>query len=181
MLEVYLKELKFKSLEPTYIQDITPEVREAVKKSEVETGLTFVRSLHTTLGVILTEVIEPNLRDDMIDFSLSLVGEDLRGNWFKEKNYDGIPRVYKHWCGDNPRLRPDEEENDANAGRHLRALLFSQPGVFVPIMNNELQLGRFQDIGIFEFDGRDGTGSTLQRDRTVQVWIYPYGGVRILE
>ena len=43
----------------------------------------------------------------------------------------------------------------------------------VAIRDGKLDLGKYQQVGIFEFDGRDGKGVNPIRKRTVQIWISP--------
>ncbi len=183
-MEICVKNLYYPpSSDRTKIWDITPDVNSAIKQSGHEQGLAIARSNHTTLGLFVNEVAERNLLADIIRFSQQLVHEDVRGTWVSE----GEPYKYQtsdeyaHACMDSPLRPPDEVDEDYNAARHLRAMLLSQPSVSLPFRQGELELGRYQQLAAFEFDGRDGTGRNPMRHRLVQVWLYPAQGIRILD
>jgi len=178
-VKTYLKEIKFPSTKHTYIKDITEEINKTIKKLKVDSGFVFVNSKHTTLGIIINEVAEPNLLEDVLYHTLHHVPEDRRSTRVAgNKNYKHPTTNYTHRCQDNPHC--DEMDEDYNAASHIRALLFSHPSVVVPIKDGELELGKYQQVAIFEFDGRDGKGKNPIRQRTVQVWIHPTDGIEIV-
>lgn len=169
-MKVFLRELKFPSTDHTYLRDITDEIRGIVTKGQIKNGLVLVNSKHTTLGVVVQEIAEPNLVQDILHHTLNQVPEDKRSTRVN-KNYQHPTSDYLHRCQDNPFC--DEVDEDYNAGSHIRALLYSHPSVTVPIRDGKLELGKYQQIALFEFDGRDGKGKNPIRQRTVQIWIYP--------
>lgn len=169
-MKVFLKELQFPSTDHTYLRDITDLVEDAAVKSGVRHGLVIVNSKHTTLGVIVQEIAEPNLVKDILLHTLKCVPEDKRSTRV-DKGWEHPTTDYRHRCQDNPYC--DEIDEDYNAGSHIRALTFSHSSVIVPFKDAKLELGKYQQIAIFEFDGRDGKGKNPIRQRTVQVWIYP--------
>lgn len=169
-LKAYLLELKFSSTVYTYIQDITDQVNKAIKKVKVYSGFVIVNSKHTTMGVVVQEIAEPNLLQDILSHSLKHVPEDKRSTRVS-KDYPHPTVDYLHRCQDNPFC--DEIDEDYNAAAHIRALLFSHPSVTIPIIDGKLELGKYQQVALFEFDGRDGKGKNPIRQRTVQIWIYP--------
>lgn len=175
---MYLKELKFDSTDQTYIKNITGEINAAIKKSKVKQGFAVVSSKHTTLGIIVHEIAEPNLIEDIVGHSLSSVHEDKRSTRV-HKEYRHPVKDYKHRCQDNPYC--DEIDEDYNAGAHIRALTFSHSSVTSPIRNGKLELGKYQEVAIFEFDGRDGKGKNPIRKRTVQIWISPFEDLSIIQ
>lgn len=176
-MKAYLKEIKFPSTKHTYIKNITDEVKEAVAKSKVENGFILINSKHTTLGVIIHEISENNLIDDILGHTLKSVHEDKRSTRV-QKDYTHPTTDYKHRCQDNPFC--DEIDEDYNAGAHIRALTFSHPSVTLPVRNNKVELGKYQEIAVFEFDGRDGSGKNPIRNRIVQVWISPVDEIEII-
>jgi len=180
-MKTYLKEIKFPSTEHTYMRDITDDVREAITKAKVDSGFVFVNSKHTTLGIIVNEIAEPNLLNDILHHTLHQIPEDRRSTRVAAKGteYKHPTTDYTHRCQDNPFC--DEMDEDYNAASHIRALTFSHPSVVVPILDGKLQLGKYQQIAIFEFDGRDGTGKNPIRQRTVQIWLHPTDGVEELK
>lgn len=180
-MKTYLKEIKFTSIEKTYLKDITPEIIKAVKKTKIKCGFIFVNTTHTTLGIVINEIAEQNLLEDIVNHVLTHVPEDKRSTWCKDGTYPHPTHDYKHRCMDSPLRDPDEIDNDYNAGRHLRSLLYSHPSVVVAIRDGKLELGKYQQIAIFEFDGRDGKGKNPIRQRTVQIWIHPTDGIEQLK
>ncbi len=178
-MKTFLKELKFPSTKHTYLKDITLEVNEAIKKAKVETGFVFVNTKHTTLGIVVNEIAEPNLLEDILDHTLHHIPEDKRSTRVAGKEYKHPTTDYKHRCQDNPFC--DEMDEDYNAASHIRALLFSHPSVVVPVREGKLVLGKYQQVAVFEFDGRDGSGKNPIRQRTVQIWIHPTDGVEELK
>jgi len=177
-MKSYLKELKFDSTKHTYIQNITDEVKKAVKKSKIKNGFVLVNSKHTTMGVIIHEISETNLIEDILGHSLKSVHEDKRSTRV-HKDYEHPTTDYKHRCQDNPFC--DEIDEDYNAGAHIRALTFSHPSVTIPVRNGRVELGKYQEVAYFEFDGRDGSGKNPVRRRTVQIWITPVEDVLVID
>lgn len=176
-MKAFLKELKFNSTVHTYIKNITDIVSDAIKKSKTKQGFAVVLSKHTTLGIIVHEIAEPNLLEDIIHHSLSSVHEDKRSTRV-HKEYKHPTRDYKHRCQDNPYC--DEIDEDYNAAAHIRSLTLSHSSVTIPIRNGKLELGKYQEVAIFEFDGRDGKGKNPVRKRTVQIWINPTEEIQVI-
>ena len=174
---MYLHEIKFDSTQATYVKDLTDEVNEIIKKSKTQQGTVMVSSRNTTLGIILNEIAEPNLIRDVINHSLESVHEDKR-SVRAGKDYTHPTTDYKHRCQDNPFC--NEIDEDYNAAAHIRALTFSHPSVTVPIRAGRMELGKYQQVAMFEFDGRDGTGKNPIRKRTIQIWIVPADTLEII-
>lgn len=169
-MKAFLKELKFPSTTHTYLKDITGEINKAIGKAKVEEGFVFVNSKHTTLGIVVSEIAEPNLIDDILHHTLHTIPEDKRSTRVSA-GYKHPTTNYRHRCQDNPYC--DEMDEDYNAAAHIRALTFSHPNIVVPVRSGKLDLGKYQQIAYFEFDGRDGKGKNPIRQRTIQVWICP--------
>ncbi len=178
-MKTYLKEIKFPSTVRTYFMDITEKVNEAIAQSGTEFGYVVVNTKHTTLGVVVNEIAEPNLLEDILKHTMIQIPEDKRHSAVYDlktktarSDYPHPTSDYTHRCQDNPLC--DEMDEDYNAASHIRALTFSHPSVVVPIRNGKLELGKYQQVALFEFDGRDGKGKNPIRQRTAQIWIYPY-------
>ena len=169
-MKAFLKELKFSSTTHSYLKDITDEINAAIKKAKVKEGFVFVNSKHTTLGIVVGEIAEPNLLNDILHHTLHSIPEDKRSTRVSA-DYKHPTTDYLHRCQDNPYC--DEMDEDYNAAAHIRALTFSHPSVVVPVRSGKLDLGKYQQVAYFEFDGRDGTGKNPIRQRTIQVWICP--------
>ncbi|EKD86549.1 MAG: hypothetical protein ACD_37C00242G0001 [uncultured bacterium] len=176
-MKAFLKEIKFDSTNHTYIKNITDVVNEAIKKAGVKDGLALINSKHTTMGILVNEIAEPHLLEDFLHHTLASVHEDKRSTRVN-KDYKHPTKDYKHRCQDNPYC--DEIDEDYNAAAHIRAILYSHPSVSLSIKGGKLELGKYQEVAIFEFDGRDGKGKNPIRKRTVQIWIYPFEEVVVL-
>src|SRR3989338_5344215 len=169
-MRAFLKEVKFESTKPTYILDITEDINKAIQKTSVTQGFVFVNTKHTTLGIVVNEIAEPNLLKDILNHTLHSIPEDNRSTRVSG-NYQHPTTDYRHRCQDNPYC--NEIDEDYNAAAHIRALAFSYPSVVVLIRNRKLELGKYQQIAAFEFDGRDGKGKNPIRQRQIQIWIMP--------
>lgn len=169
-MKAYLKELKFPSTKHTYFLDITNDINDAIKKVKVKEGFVFVNTKHTTMGVVVNEMDEPNLLEDILHHTLATIPEDKRSTRVS-KDYKHQITDYRHRCQDNPYC--DEIDEDYNSAAHIRALTFSLPSVVMPIRAGRLDLGKYQQVAAFEFDGRDGKGKNPIRQRTIQIWICP--------
>lgn len=184
-MKTYLKEIKFESTVRTYFLDITEKINEAITEAGVELGFVIVNTKHTTLGVVLNEIAEPNLLNDILHHTMSHIPEDKRHTAVYDpktkdakKDYPHPTTDYTHRCQDNPLC--DEMDEDYNAASHIRALTFSHPSIVVPIRNGKLELGKYQQVALLEFDGRDGKGKNPIRQRTAQIWMYPVEEVTVL-
>jgi len=135
-----------------------------------------VSSRNTTLGIILNEIAEPNLIRDIINHSLNSVKEDKRSTRVT-KDYSHPTTDYKHRCQD---IRLQRNRWRYNAASHIRALTFSHSSVTVPIKDGKMELGKYQQVAMFEFDGRDGKGKNPIRKRTIQIWIAPSDTLEII-
>jgi thiamine phosphate synthase YjbQ (UPF0047 family) len=178
-MKAFLKEIKFPSTVRTYFIDITEKINEAITQAGVEYGYVVINTKHTTLGVVLNEIAEPNLLQDILNHTIKHIPEDKRHTSVYDPTikaakaaYPHPTTDYTHRCQDNPLC--DEMDEDYNAASHIRALTFSHPSIVVPIRDGKLELGKYQQVALLEFDGRDGTGKNPIRQRTAQVWIYPY-------
>ncbi len=177
-MKSFLKEIKFPSTKHTYIEDITDKVNETIEKSGVENGFVIVNSKHTTMGILVNEIAEPNLLNDIISHALKHIPEDKRSTRV-HKEYKHPTTDYMHRCQDNPFC--DEVDEDYNAASHIRSLTFSHASATMPIRNGRVELGKYQQIAIFEHDGRDGKGKNPVRQRTYQIWIYETEEAQIIK
>ncbi|RUM35056.1 MAG: YjbQ family protein [Archaeoglobus sp.] len=105
-------------------KDITPSIKEAVKKlAGGRSGVAFVFTFHTTTALVVNEA-ESGLMDDLIDAYFSI-----------------IPKLnYKHNRIDN------------NAEAHIMSSAVGN-SVALPVEEGELKLGTWQSILLLEFDG----------------------------
>jgi secondary thiamine-phosphate synthase enzyme len=130
-------EIEVPTTERFQIIDVTKEIQRAVWKAKVSHGIAVVFTPHTTTGLIINEA-ESGLLEDL-----------------KSKMKELIPRGagYAH------------DRIDSNAHSHLRASMFLNSEVVVPIDQGELQLGTWQSILFVEIDG--------PRHRKLRVMVCP--------
>jgi secondary thiamine-phosphate synthase enzyme len=110
--------------------DITAQVREALQRGEVHSGLVIANCLHTTCSVLIAE-FRPALLEDLARQMGGLV-------------HDGA--LYKH---NDARLSDCER---GNAAAHLRASLLGH-GIALGITDGDLLLDGPESIFLAEFDG----------------------------
>ena len=109
------------------IIDITNRVTEIVKKSQTKEGIVLVFVPHQTCAITVLEN-EPGLIQDLKDLLNKIVPAKAD---------------YRH----------NAAWGDGNATAHLLASLF-KPDLAVPIEDNQLQLGTWQQIILIDFDNR---------------------------
>ncbi len=117
------KEFNFSTKERYQLVDITTEIEEAVKKSNVKNGLLSIFTPHSTAGILITEN-ESGLTEDWINF-------------FK-KTVSGF--------------RFNHDKIDNNADSHILSGLVGQDKSF-PVLNCQIIRGTWQQIFLAEFDG----------------------------
>ena len=104
-------------------QNITPQVKAAVAKSSIKSGICHVITLHTTSAITVNENADPDVVKDMIDELDSLVPQHSR---------------YRHREGNSP--------------AHIKAGIIGNSATLV-IEDGNLFLGAWQGIFFCEFDG----------------------------
>ena len=103
--------------------DITTQVQDVVKKSEVSEGICVVYVPHTTAGITINEGADPDVRRDILEQLERLVPRD---------------GPYRHIEG--------------NADAHIKASLLGS-SVLIPVSGGRLFLGTWQAVFFGEFDG----------------------------
>ena len=118
-----MKTLRLKTNRRTQFVDITGEVEQAVRESDVKSGVCQVYVPHTTAGVIINEHADPD------------VASDVEGIFDRLIPHKG---PYRHAEG--------------NTDSHMKAILAgTSQSVFIE--NGKLALGAWQGIFLCEFDG----------------------------
>jgi len=117
------------------IVDITNEVKKIVESAKIKKGLCCAYSPHATCSIIINENYDPSVCDDILSTLNKLIPEHAG---------------YKHDTVDN------------NAHAHIKSAIIG-PSQVIPIENGKMLLGKWQGIGLAEFDG--------PRERTVIVSI----------
>lgn len=116
--------LKIETSKRIELVDITSEIQEEVKKSEIPEGICLISTRHTTAGIIVNEN-ESGLREDILNLLDKLVPTSAG---------------YRH------------DRIDNNADSHLRAVLLGASEA-LPILEGKLELGTWQRIFFAEMDG----------------------------
>ncbi len=106
--------------------NITPDVAEAVRASQIQEGMVLVSAMHITAGVIVNDN-EPGLHQDIMEWLEQLAP-------FK--------KGYRH-----------HDTGETNGDAHLKNLLVHHQ-VILPITNGDLDLGPWQTVFYAEFDGQ---------------------------
>jgi secondary thiamine-phosphate synthase enzyme len=121
--------------------DITEQIRECIKSTDIGNGFAIVCSRHTTTAVTINEH-EERLLQDLKMFFTQLIPPTAR---------------YLH---NDIHLRdcpPDEPEN---AHSHIAAVIYGS-SESIPIEDGQLALGQYQSVMLIELDG--------PRDRQVNI------------
>ena len=104
--------------------DITPLVKDDLRKSKVKEGILVVYCPHTTAGITINENADPDVVNDLI--------------YGFEKVYPTNDKNYKHFEG--------------NSHAHMKSSTVGASQSII-IHNGNLILGCWQDIYFCEFDG----------------------------
>jgi len=110
------------------IIDITSEVAQAIKKSDISNGVVTLFNVGSTAGITTVEY-EPGL----VNFDISAAFE----------------RIAPH----NARYEHEETWHDDNGHSHVRASLLG-PSLSIPFIDDQLTLGTWQQIILVDFDTR---------------------------
>lgn len=134
---------------PTF-DNVTPQVKEIVKKTGVKNGNVLVYSPHTTCSVLIQEY-----SDGQTYYGTELIQQDLVNALAKIIPTCTNEGMYLHPCQkhveDAKELRGEEFYWSLNTDAHLRSVLLGR-SVTVPIIDGKLQLGEFGYIWFADFD-----------------------------
>ena len=118
-----------------HVINITDEVAQAVSGSGISNGIATVFNVGSTAGITTTE------------FEPGLVNHDLEAAFEKIAPAQGR---YVH----------EETWHDDNGHSHVRASLLG-PSLSVPVVNDKLTLGTWQQIILVDFDTRGRTRTVI--------------------
>jgi len=128
--------------------DMTDDVRDLVARADVRNGMALVYSPHTTCAVLINER-ERGFIEDFGGLMESLV--PLKG-------------IYRHDDLDARTENLDDDPHDIpNGHAHCRQALLGSASQAIPIVEGELQLGRWQRVFFLELD--------RPRDRRVLIQV----------
>jgi secondary thiamine-phosphate synthase enzyme len=125
---VKARQIKVKTKGNCDIVNITLQVAEAVKNSDVNNGVVTAFVVGSTAGITTTEY-EPGL-----------------------VNYD-LEAAFEKIAPKNARYEHEQTWHDDNGHAHVRASLLG-PSITIPIVDGELTLGTWQQIILVDFDTR---------------------------
>jgi secondary thiamine-phosphate synthase enzyme len=103
--------------------DISSQLKEIVKKSQLKQGICFLSCAHTTAALTINENADPAVCEDIINYLNQLVPAG---------------RGYRH--------------SEGNSDSHIKSSLLGATLELI-IENNEIVLGAWQGIYFCEFDG----------------------------
>lgn len=118
-----LNRLSIRTHSRSELMDITPLVKDIVRKSKIENGVCYVFVPHTTAGITINENADPSVRQDILAELDKLVP----------------------WQGDYSHL-------EGNAAAHIKASLVGSSET-IPVEKGDLVLGTWQGVFFAEFDG----------------------------
>lgn len=105
--------------------DLTNEIENIVSSSGIKEGICTVYVPHATAGITINENADPNITKDILAALDDMVSKDIH---------------YLH------------DRIDGNARAHIMSSIIG-PSETIPISNNTLTLGTWQNIFLCEFDG----------------------------
>lgn len=118
-----IKEIHIKTEKYISFSDISYQIKQFVKDSNVKNGIILVYTPHTTAGITVNENADPSVMTDITEFI---------SKKFPHENY------FKHFEGNSP--------------SHIMSSLFSASETFI-IEDGRVFLGQWQGIYFCEFDG----------------------------
>ncbi|WP_242338783.1 MULTISPECIES: secondary thiamine-phosphate synthase enzyme YjbQ [Anaeromyxobacter] len=121
-----LPPLEIKTRASNELVDVTAEVRAALHRSGVESGVLVAFVPHTTAGITIQENADPDVRTDLLLALANAVPERPPGG------------AYRHAEG--------------NSDAHVKASLVGSSATIV-VERGELVLGTWQGVYLCEFDG----------------------------
>ncbi|MBY8985349.1 MAG: secondary thiamine-phosphate synthase enzyme YjbQ [Candidatus Lokiarchaeota archaeon] len=124
---IVFEEFRVKSTEREILIDITNEINEIVRNSNIREGVCRVFIPHTTAGITINENADPSVKRDISNFLGKLIPQG-----------GGLGYSYKH--------------GEGNSDAHIKCSLTGN-SVEVLIHKKKLILGTWQGIMFAEYDG----------------------------
>jgi secondary thiamine-phosphate synthase enzyme len=124
----HTKYLWFETKKRQEIIDITEEVEEALRVSDIREGMILVSAMHISASVFVNDH-EPGLWHDIL-------------HWLEHTVAPWDPKRYKH-----------NDTGEDNAAAHLRSLVMGHE-VIVPVTAGKLDFGPWQRVFYGEWDGQ---------------------------
>ena len=133
---------------PTF-HDVTNELKEAVEKSNIKSGIAVVYSQHTTCSVFIQEESH-----DKNFYNTDFLNQDL---------LNALSAIFPNCSTDGQYMHPGEKHIDVarsigeepwwslNTDGHLRSVLMGR-SVTIPVINGNAELGEFGRVFFADFD-----------------------------
>ena len=116
-----------------HLHDISEEVKQVIKNSNIQNGFVTINSMHTTTALTINE-FESRLMDDVRIFLTKLIPP------------------YDNYLHNDIHLRDCPQDEPENAHSHLASMLLGNTENII-LNNGSLQLGQWQSIILIELDG----------------------------
>ncbi|HHJ64952.1 MAG TPA: YjbQ family protein [Aquifex aeolicus] len=116
--------VRIRTTKHTSIVNITPQIRDVVKRSGVTEGLCLIYVPHTTACVFINEGADPDVIRDIVYALEKLI----------------------------PWNDPGYEHGEGNSAAHIRSSIVGNSRI-VPVVGGSLALGTWESIFLAEFDG----------------------------
>ncbi len=120
-----MKTIDLESKNKNELINLTDQVRTEIKNSQVAEGICVVYCPHTSCGLTINSIADPNSGDDILDVLEQLAPQT---------------RTWKHLG------------NPLDADAHVKTTLTGSQ-VVIPISDHTLQIGKYQSILLCDFDG----------------------------
>jgi secondary thiamine-phosphate synthase enzyme len=133
-MKAHTRYFTFQTKKRRELKRITEEAAACLRESGIKEGMLLVSAMHITAGVFINDD-EPGLHADMEDW---------------------VQRLAPGPAADDSKPGPDyrhHHSGEDNGDAHLKNLLIGHQ-VIVPITDGKLDLGPWQQIFYYEFDGR---------------------------
>lgn len=131
---VYQKQLELETKTQFEIIDVTEQVRDAVRKSKISSGIAVVFSPHTTTAVRINHN-EPLLKQDLMKMLYRVAPVDIN---------------YAHdFFEIRSKVKFDER---SNGHAHVKAFLLGASET-IPVVKSQIVLGERQSVFLVELDG----------------------------
>jgi len=136
-VKVFQRETHVRTAGGLSIRDITDDVVEAIRESEIRDGIVCVYSPHTTCCIRINDFDEA-LLEDFTSLLRTLVPAE---SYYAHDDWD---RRTENIC--------PEDMDFGNGHSHCMALLLGTAGESIPVRDGELQLGAAQRVLFLELD-----------------------------
>ncbi len=130
-MKIYSKEITLLTHREMEMINITDEVHQFVEECDINSGMVYIISMHTTSGITVNEGLL-DIEQDLSDLLSTIIPED---------------RPYHH-----ARYLHEDGQMAINSPCHLKSALLGFE-VFFPIENGKIHCGGRQTIYFVELDG----------------------------